>query len=144
MKVPCLRSPHDQVGDLVYFGRMLDKIRLHQRSELPADFQANLGEGFDKSCVQFLGVPYADIVEHVKGGASDDDTLAWCRARGRQLTEQDVLVWNEFMRKRGWNDVASERLKQRKTEGGFSSRDEIQTMFDYIDADEGRPLRPQP
>ena len=48
------------------------------------------------------------------------------------------------MRKRGWNDVASERLQQRKAEGGFSSREEIQTMFDYIDADEERPLRTQP
>ena len=144
MKVPGLRSPHDKVGGLVYFGRMLDKVRLHQRGELSADFQANLGEGFDKACVQFLGVPYAEIVEHVKGGASDDETLAWCRARERQFTEPDATVWNEFMRKRGWNDAASERLQQRKAEGGFSSRDEIQTMFDYIDADEERPLRTQP
>ena len=144
MKIPGLRSPHDIVGGLHYFGRMLDKIRLHQRGELPADFHSNLGEGFDKTCVQFLGVPYAEIVEHVKGGASDDETLTWCRWRGRQFTEPDATVWNEFMRKRGWNDAASERLKQRKAEGGFSSRDEIQTMFDYIDADEERPLRAQP
>ena len=144
MKVPGLRSPHDKVGGLVYFGRMLDKIRLHQRSELPAEFQSNLGEGFDKACVQFLGVPYADIVGHVKGGASDEEALAWCRTRGRQFTEQDAVVWNEFMRKRGWNDVASERLAQRKAESGFSSRDEIQTFFDYIDADEERTLRTQP
>ncbi len=144
MKVPGLRSPHDKVGGLVYFGRMLDKIRLRQRGELHPDLHANLGEGFDKTCVQFLGVPYADIVEHVKGDASDEHTLAWCRSRGRQFDEQGAYVWNEFMRKRGWNDVATERLIQRKAEGGFSSRDEIQTMFDYIDADEERPLRTQP
>ena len=141
MKVPGLRSPHDKVAGLVYFGRMLDKIRLHQRGELPADFRENLGEGFDKTCVQFLGVTYAESVAHVQGGATDDGALAWCRAHGRQFTEQDTYVWNEFMRKRGWNDAASERLKQRKTEGGFTARDEIQTMFDYIDADEERPFR---
>ncbi len=139
MKVPGIRSPHDKVGSLVYFGRMLDKIRLHQRGELHPDLQANLGEGFDKTCVQFLGVPYTEIVEHVKGGTSDDEMLAWCRACGRQFDEQDAYVWNEFMRKRGWNDVASERLVQRKAESGLSSRDDIQTMFDYIDADEERP-----
>ena len=142
MNVPGLRSPHDKVGDLVYFGRMLDKIRLHQVGTLPAEFHANLGEGFDKTCAQFLGVPYAEIAAHVTGGASDEETLAWCRARGRQFTEQDAFVWCEFMRKRGWNDVASERLKQRKAESGFSIRDEIQTFFDYIDADEGKPFRP--
>ena len=48
------------------------------------------------------------------------------------------------MRKRGWNDAASERLAQRKAESGFASRNEIQTFFDYIDADEERPLRTQP
>lgn len=143
MKVPGIRSPHDKVGGLVYFGRMLDKIRLHQRSELHPELQANLGEGFDKSCVQFLGLPYTEIVEHVKGGASDDETLAWCGTRGRQFTEQDGYVWNEFMRKRGWNDAASERLVQRKAESGLSSRNDIQTMFDYIDADEERPPRSQ-
>ena len=144
MKAPGIRSPHDKVGGLVYFGRMLDKIRLHQRGELHPDLHANLGEGFDKTCVQFLGVPYADIVEHAKGGASDDETLAWCRTRGRKFDEQDAYVWNEFMRKRGWNDVLSERLVQRKAEGGLSSRDDIQTMFDYLDADEERPVRTQP
>ncbi len=144
MSAPGPRSPHDKVSGLVYFGRMLDKIRLHQREELATELHANLGEGFDKTCAQFLGVPYSDIVGHVKGGASDEETLAWCRSRGRPFTDDDALVWSEFMRKRGWNDLLSERLKQRKAESGLSSRDDIQTMFDYIDADEGRPLRPQP
>ena len=140
MTIPDLRSPHDQVSGLVYFGRMLDKVRLQQHGTLPVEFHANLGEGFDKTCAQFLGVPYAEIAEQVKGGASDKETLAWCRARGRQFTDEDAFVWCEFMRKRGWNDLASERLKQRKAESGFANRDEIQTMFDYIDADEGKPL----
>jgi gluconokinase len=144
MSVHGLRSPHDKVGGIVYFGRMLDKIRLHQRGALPPDYHANLGEGFDKACAQFLRVPYAEIVEHVKGGASDGETLEWCRSRGRQFTDEDAFVWGEFMRKRGWNDAGTERLRQRKGESGFSSRDEIQTFFDYIDADEGRPLHPQP
>jgi gluconokinase len=144
MKVPGVRSPHDKVGGLVYFGRMLDKIRLHARGELHPELQPNLGEGFDKTCSQLLGVPYAEIAAHVQGGASDEETLAWCRTRGRQFDEHDAHVWNEFMRKRGWNDAASERLAQRKAESGFASRNEIQTFFDYIDADEERPLRTQP
>ena len=42
------------------------------------------------------------------------------------------------MRKHGWNDKASEILVRRKTESGMAGRSEIQTMFAYIDADEGR------
>jgi len=144
MQVPGLRSPHDKVGGLVHFGRLLDKIRLHAKSALPAEYHSQRGEGFDKMCSQFLGVPYQEIVEHVTKGATDEETLEWSRSRGRRATDEEMYVWNEFMRKRGWNDAASERLKSRKAEGGFAAHDEIQTMFDYIDADEGRPLRPQP
>ena len=47
-------------------------------------------------------------------------------------------VWNGFMRKRGWKDEASQRLGERKAESGFQDRPEIETFFQYIDADEGR------
>ena len=31
------RSPAEKIGGLVYFGRMLDKIRAHAKGELPAE-----------------------------------------------------------------------------------------------------------
>jgi len=46
-----LRSPSEKIGGLFYFGRMLDKIRLHAKGELPSDYHANLGVGFDEKCV---------------------------------------------------------------------------------------------
>ena len=46
--------------------------------------------------------------------------------------------WNEFMRKCGWNDEISETLIRRKKEGGLADRADIETMFQFIDADEGR------
>ena len=33
--IPGLRSCYDKVGRLIYFGRMLDKIRLHAAAQLP-------------------------------------------------------------------------------------------------------------
>ena len=117
---------------------MLDKIRLHGAGELPEDYIQNLGEGFDKFCVEFLGIKYADLVRRVKDGGTEEEVLEWARQNGRALKDQDFHVWNEFMRKRGWNDAASERLVQRKAERGFTDRAEIQTFFDFIDADEGR------
>ena len=44
------------------------------------------------------------------------------------------------MRKRGWNDEISETLKRRKKESGMAGRSEIETMFAFIDADEGRSV----
>jgi gluconokinase len=43
MKIPELRSPYDKVEGIVYFGCMLDKIRLHGAGELPSEYIAYLG-----------------------------------------------------------------------------------------------------
>jgi gluconokinase len=141
MNVPGLRSPHEKVGGICYFGRMLDKIRLNAAGLLPADYQPNLGIGFDERALRFLWIDYPALVERVKEGGNDEEILEWCAQRGRQPNAEEIEVWNEFMRKRGWRDDASERLVQRKAEGGFSDRDDIETMFDYIDLDEGRDPR---
>jgi len=133
-----VRSPKEKVGGLVYFGRMLDKIRVNARGELPEEYQPNLGKGFDSKCVDFLRIDYATLAERVKEGGSDEEILAWCFERGRKPTEREMHFWNEFMRKCGWNDEISETLIRRKKEGGLADRADIETMFQFIDADEGR------
>lgn len=135
-----LRSPSAKVGGLVYFGRMLDKIRSHVKGELSADYRPNLGKGFDEKCVTLLRINYDQLVERVKQGGTDEEMLQWCFSVGCRPSEDEVYVWNEFMRKRGWNDEVSETLKRRKKEAGMAARSEIETMFAFIDADEGRSL----
>ena len=139
MRDLALRSPSVKVGGLVYFARMLDKIRQHAKGELPPEYQANLGRGFDATCATFLRVDYNRLAERVKqGGGTDEEVLQWCFSMGRQPSEDEIYVWNEFMRKRGWSDEVSETLKRRKKEAGMAGRSEIETMFAFIDADEGR------
>lgn len=138
MSAPFPRSPHAKVGGLVYFGRMLDKIRLHAQGVLSRDYVPNLGKEYDLRCVRLLGVEYAAVVERTLQGGTEEEVLEWCCQTGRRPNEEELEVWNEFMRKRGWNDVATPRLQQRLAEGGFLDRTDIQTIFDYIDLDEGR------
>jgi len=133
-----LRSPSEKVGGLFYFARMLDKIRLHAKGELPPDYHANLGKGFDEKCVRFLRANYDQLVERVGKGGTDEEILRWCFNVGRRPSEDDIYVWNEFMRKRGWNDEVSEILKRRKAEAGMTDRSDIETSFQFINADEGR------
>jgi Domain of unknown function (DUF5069) len=135
-----IRSPFAKVGGLVHFGRMLDKIRAHAEDNLPADYQANLGRGFDGSCTTFLRVDYDQLVQRVKEGGTDEEILQWCFETGRRPAEDEIYVWDEFMRKRGWNDEISETLNRRKKEAGMAGRSEIETMFAFIDADEGRSV----
>ena len=135
-----LRSPAAKVGGIVYFGRMLDKIRTNAKGELPPVYQANLGKGFDANCTAFLRVNYKQVVELVKQGGSDEEVLNWCFVNGRRPDDEEIYVWNEFMRKRGWNDEITEFLVRRKKEAGMAGRSEIKTMFEFIDVDEGRSL----
>lgn len=137
MKVP--KSPYASIQGIVYFPRMLEKIRLHETHALREDLHANLGSGFDERCCNFLQVPYEKIVEKVKEGLTDEQVLEWCFGQGFRPTDEQIEVWSDFMRKRGWNDEVAERLASRIVESGFSGRDDIIVMFDYIDADEGRP-----
>ena len=137
-----LRSPSEKVGGLFYFARMLDKVRLQAKGELPQDYHENLGRGFDEKCVNFLRIEYDPLVVRVKRGGTDEEILQWCFENGRRPNENDVYVWNEFMRKRGWNDEVSEILARRKSEAGMTDRSDIQTSFQFIDADEGRLPKP--
>lgn len=138
MKVPDLRSCYDAVGGIVYFGRMLDKIRLHAQGTLPPEYHENLGKGFDLRCCNFLRVKYEDVAARVKLGGADQDVLSWCFEQGHKPSDEEFEVWNGFMSKRGWRDPISKRLAERLKESNLTQRTDIQTMFDYIDADEGR------
>ncbi len=133
-----LRSPCDKVGGLFYFGRMLDQLRAYANGKLPPAHKANLGKDFDEKCVSFLRVKYDQIVAWVNAGMTDGEILQSCFAMGHRPSEDEVFMWNEFMRKRGWRDEASEMLKRRKREEGMTARSETETMFQFIDADEGR------
>ena len=138
MKVESLRSPSKKTGSLVYFPRMLDKIRQHAVGKLPPEYHPNLGGGFDERCVHFLCIEYSALVKRVNEGGTDDEILQWAFATGRKPNDEEIEIWNEFMRKRGWNDEATARLQSRLMESGFGNRTDIQTLFDYIDLDEGR------
>jgi gluconokinase len=133
------RSPYDAINGLVYFARMLDKIRLFEAGVLPKVYHPHLGRDFDGRCLNLLGVKYEDVRSHVLAGRSDEDLLAWCFKNGRQLTDEEIETWSGFMRKRGWRDEASDRIVFRLKEAGLEKRAaEAATMFDFIDLDEGR------
>ena len=134
-------SPYETCHGLIYFPRMIDKIRLHASGELGADYVPNLGKGFDVRCCSLLGVDYDELAKAVSSSKTDEQAWEWVLQNGKAPTEEQIEVWNGFMTRRGWNDDLVEILEKRKKEGGFESRADIRTMFDYIDADEGRAIR---
>ena len=140
--IPGLRSPYEQVGGIVLFGRMLDKIRLHAEGKLPEEWVMALGldRGFDGRVCRFLKIDFAAIQSETLKGGSDEEILAWAFAYGRKPSDEDIEVWNGFMMKMGWRDSYAERRLFRLEEAGLSP-DAVSTMFDFIDLDEDRPSR---
>jgi len=144
MEVPNLRSCYGQVSGIYYVGRMFDKIRLNATGKLPAEYHANLGKGFDGRALSFLRMEYPAVVERVEAGGSDEEILQWCFEQGRKPNEEEIEIWNEFMRKRGWNDGGTATVRKRLAEIHCEDRTDIMTSFDFIDLDEGRDPRNNP
>lgn len=145
--IPGLRSPFDQTQGIVYFGRMLDKIRLAAKGQLPPEWQAARGTAspasFDSRCCRFLKIDYAALEAETLKGGSDEALLAWAFANGRKPSEEEIEIWNAFMTKRGWRDAGTQRLNERLAELGLPPGT-VQTMFEFIDLDEGRRKPGQP
>lgn len=134
------RSPKEMTRGMMYFPRMLDKIRLHARGELGEDYQQNFGsrKAADGVCCGFLHIDHAKLRERVAQGGSDEEIQDWCFENGRRFNDADLFVWNAFATKLGWNDFAAPTLQRRKKEMGIEHREDIVTISDLIDFDEGR------
>ncbi|PYK12098.1 MAG: DUF5069 domain-containing protein [Verrucomicrobia bacterium] len=129
------RSPKETTKGMMYFPRMLDKIRLHARGELHEDYHDNLGapRTLDGACCNFLRVNYADLRGRVLQGGTDEQVLEWCF---------ENVVWNAFASKLGWRDSVAATLERRKKERGIADRTDILTIPDFIDFDERRSPEP--
>ncbi len=145
MKMQTPVSDRVETRGLVYFARMLDKIRLKARGELPPDYFVGVDDDptmFDARCMRFLGVDYNELVDRTLKGGSDEEILEWCFKRGREPSEEEIRIWNAFLLKRGWRDEASADLKAAKKREGLEDRNDIQTWVDLHDVEEGRTPRP--
>ena len=142
-RTPC--TDYIETKGLIYFARMLDKIRLKARGELPPDYFVGVDEDptmFDARCTRFLGVDYSKLVDRTLKGGSDEEILEWCFKCGRKPSKEEINIWNAFLLKRGWRDEASADLKAAKKREGLEDRDDIQTWVDLHDVEEGRTPRP--
>jgi hypothetical protein len=142
MQTPC--SDYKETRGLIYFARMLDKIRLKAAGNLPEDYFTGVDDDptvFDARCTRFLGVGYDELAERTLKGGSDEEILDWCFERGRRPSEEEISIWNAFLTKRGWRDEASADLQAAKERNGWGDRPDIQTWIDLHDVEERRTPR---
>jgi len=117
-------------------------MRIAAAGNLPPEWQNARGTksptSFDSRCCRFLRIDYAALeTETLKSGKSDEELLDWAFKNGRRPSDEEIEIWNAFMTKRGWRDAGTQRLNERLAELGLPP-DTVQTMFEFIDLDEGR------
>jgi carbohydrate kinase (thermoresistant glucokinase family) len=122
---------------------MLDKVRLHAKGKLPADYIPNLGQGkpffFDDRCCRFLGVAYEDFRDRALDGGCDEEILRWAEGKGHAHSDEECAIWNRYLSKLGWRDDRSEALQANFGKYGLSG-ERPETICELFDLDEGRPL----
>lgn len=124
---------------MFYVARMLSKARLHAAGKLPEDYFEMLGDGFDGRTCRYLGVDYEEVKKLALTDQSDEETLEWCFENGRRLTDEEILIYNSFMSKRGWrDDETDEFIPSKIKEYGIADGASAITDFDLIEIDEGR------
>lgn len=133
------RSPRETMDGWSYLPRYIDKIRLHLAGKLHADYQENLGKGFDGFWLKAAGLTHEQFVEVVKNSITDGEVCDWVRRNVKKSPADKAAHWQEVLSRPPANDEAAvARLKMRKEQSGLAHRNDIKTFVDYIDADEKR------
>jgi hypothetical protein len=133
------RSPRETMDGWSYLPRYIDKIRLHLAGKLHADYQENLGKGFDGFWLKAAGLTHDQFVEVVKRSITDGEVCDWVRQNVKRTPAEKAAHWADVLsRPKSGDEAAQARLKMRKEQCGAAHRDEIKTFVDVIDVDEKR------
>lgn len=142
MKTLC--SDYVETKGVIFFARMLEKLRLKEEGSLPPDYNfvgCGVWDCFDARFCRFFGVEEEQLLARVRAGGSNEEILDWCFETFGRPTDEKIEFWNSFISKRGWFDASSSELAETKQSHGLAKRDDIQTWVDFHDVDEGRTPR---
>ena len=142
MKTPC--DDYVETKGVIFFARMLDKIRLKDQGLLPGDYNVvgcGVWDCFDARFCRFFGVDESELTERTRAGGTNEEILEWCFEKYGRPNEEKIEFWNSFISKRGWRDESSEELEEVKRAQGLGDRADVQTWVDFHDVDEGRTPR---
>lgn len=135
-------SPHLKTRGIVYFARMIDKIRLHAAGKLDPDYIHHLGfsdvTSFDARFCRFWELDYDQVKARALQGGAAEEVLDDLFAGRKKLNEEQAFVWNLFLLKRGWRDSGTAGVIEGKAAAGLADRADIHTYVDLQDVEEGR------
>jgi Domain of unknown function (DUF5069) len=133
------RSPRETMDGWAHLPRYIDKIRLHLAGKLHADYQENLGKGFDALWLKYAGITHEQMINAVKNSITDGEVCDGVRKNVKKsAAEKSAYLQDLLNRPKPGDEAAAARLKMRKEQAGIAHRDDIKNFVDLIDADEKR------
>jgi Domain of unknown function (DUF5069) len=135
------RSPLESMAGWVYLPRFVDKIRLHLAGKLGSDYTGNFAhKGFDAKWLAAAGLKAEDFIKVVGATITDGEVCDWVERHVNPGRAHSLAAFNTHALNFGRSGDAElvARLKMRKEAAGAAHRDDIDTFFAVIDADEKR------
>ena len=136
----CLPSPylpHPATG-LLYFPRFLAKCRyVKEHGALPASYAKNYKRGLDRFISQHLGIEPAAVEKIVFESTNDEEIET--KLKGILPADVRAAAWNRDVVQKGMTATGRAFMLESLTAMGCADRsDEIKSVIDMIDFDEGR------
>lgn len=98
------RSPRDTaIAGYVIAARALDKCRAALAG---TNGEYNWDCPLDKRFFDFAGIDAEAFRAYVATGAADEEVSAWVRAKAKQTSEEEVVIWNNKERDRRLSDLS--------------------------------------
>ncbi len=143
--VPPLRSPREILGGYVILPRLIDKVRLHARGELPAEYCPQLlgpELTLDGRFLAFTGLDREVLRAAILAAPDDAAVLTWMERHAAAHTIEEKRAWAEAID--AYRPDPERVARRAKAYSHVAARFDVEaiSVFDLIDLDEGRIDRP--
>jgi hypothetical protein len=130
------RSPNAKLAGVVMLARTTDKARAHN-ADTPGPY--HFGCGMDRHVLSFLGSEPDAFAKTVADLRDDAKIEAWARQRLADKKPTEIETFNaEFAQ--DTPEPGGDGEKFFRSEQERLGRNDVQTWFEILDLDEGRPV----
>jgi hypothetical protein len=140
-KTISLRSPRESLGGYILLPRLIDKVRLFAKGELPEAYAANLlGADYtlDGRFLAFTGLNAEALRQAIVSSRSDEELLLWVQNHANPATDLDKQGWAEQIER--YRPDAALAEYRRRMYPDLAAKLDVNSIsvLDLIDLDEGR------
>ena len=136
-----LRSPRESLGGYILLPRLIDKVRLFAKGQLPQAYAANLlGADYtlDGRFITFTGLNAEASRQVIVSGRSDAEVLAWVQDHAKPASASEKQAWAEKIDR--YRPDAELLEYRRRVYPELAARIDLSSLsvLDLIEMDEGR------